>query len=503
MTESTLLEISKLEKTFPGVRALKGVNLKVRPGEVHALMGENGAGKSTLIKVLTGIYPKTSGSINFDGEEINVTTPTEAVDKGISTIYQELNLVPFQTVYENLYLGREIKNKFGMLDRPRMIEASRQTLQELGLEIDVTKSLGYYSTAIQQMVAIARAISVQAKLVIMDEPTSSLDAKEVEVLFRIIRKLKTKGIAIIFISHRLDEIFEICDRLTVFKDGEYVGEYKVDDLTQLELISLMIGKEGVKLERKKRGYKFEKAPELTKMSHIQQGMRLNGIDIDIKEGEVLGLAGLLGSGRTELARILFGENKPDKGEIFWWGEKVLFKSPRDAIKKGIGFCTEDRKVEGILPQLSVKENMTIALLPKISKFGIVSRKKQDEIVTEYIEKLKIKTPHADQAIKNLSGGNQQKVLLARWLCMNPKLVIMDEPTRGIDVGAKSEIEELIQELATRKISVLMISSELAELERNCDRVVVMREGKKVGELVGDEISDKMIMEKIADGKGND
>lgn len=503
MTESNLLEISKLEKTFPGVRALKGVNLRVRPGEVHALMGENGAGKSTLIKVLTGIYPKTSGNINFDGEEINVASPTEAVDKGISTIYQELNLVPFQTVYENLYLGREIKNKFGMLDRPKMIEASRQTLQELGLEIDVTKPLGYYSTAIQQMVAIARAISVQAKLVIMDEPTSSLDTKEVEVLFKIIRKLKTKGISIIFISHRLDEIFEICDRLTVFKDGEYVGEYNVDELTQLELISLMIGKEGVKLERKKHGYEFEKAPELTKMSQIQQGMRLNGIDIDIKQGEILGLAGLLGSGRTELARILFGENKPDNGEIFWWGEKVLFKSPRDAIKKGIGFCTEDRKVEGILPQLSVKENMTIALLPKISKFGIVSRKKQDEIVTEYIEKLKIKTPHADQAIKNLSGGNQQKVLLARWLCMNPKLVIMDEPTRGIDVGAKSEIEELIQELATRKISVLMISSELAELERNCDRVVVMREGKKVGELVGDEISDKMIMEKIADGKGND
>lgn len=500
MSEKLLLEIKNLEKTFPGVRALKGVNLRVKAGEVHALMGENGAGKSTLIKVLTGIYPKSGGAILFDGEEINASSPIEAGEKGISTIYQELNLVPYQTVYENLYLGREIKTKFGTLDRKKMIIGAEKTLLELGVEADVTRPLGSYSTAIQQMVAIGRAISIQAKLVIMDEPTSSLDSKEVKVLFEIIQKLKAKGIAIIFISHRLDEIFEICERLTIFKDGEYIGDYDVEKLTQLQLISLMIGKEGVKLERKKKGYNFASATEMMRMENIEQGMRLNGIDITIKQGEVLGLAGLLGSGRTELAKVLFGEVKPDSGELFWWNERVSFKTPRDAIRRGLGFCTEDRKVEGIIPHLSVKENMTIALLPSISKFGIVSKKKQNDIVDEYIKRLRIKTPNPDQQIRNLSGGNQQKVLLARWLCMNPKLIIMDEPTRGIDVGAKSEIEELIQELSQKGISVLMISSELAELERNCDRIVVMREGKKMGELKGDDISENQIMEAIASGK---
>ncbi len=500
MSEKLLLEIKNLEKTFPGVRALKGVNLRVKAGEVHALMGENGAGKSTLIKVLTGIYPKSGGSILFDGEEINASSPIEAGEKGISTIYQELNLVPYQTVYENLYLGREIKTKFGTLDRKKMIIGAEKTLLELGIEADVTRPLGSYSTAIQQMVAIGRAISIQAKLVIMDEPTSSLDSKEVKVLFEIIQKLKAKGIAIIFISHRLDEIFEICERLTIFKDGEYIGDYDVEKLTQLQLISLMIGKEGVKLERKKKGYNFDSATEMMRGENIEQGMRLNGLDIAIKQGEVLGLAGLLGSGRTELAKVLFGEVKPDSGELFWWNERVSFKTPRDAIRRGLGFCTEDRKVEGIIPHLSVKENMTIALLPSISKFGIVSKKKQNDIVDEYIKRLRIKTPNPDQQIRNLSGGNQQKVLLARWLCMNPKLIIMDEPTRGIDVGAKSEIEELIQELSQKGISVLMISSELAELERNCDRIVVMREGKKMGELKGDDISENQIMEAIASGK---
>ena len=494
-----LLDIKGLEKTFPGVRALKGVNLTVNKGEIHALMGENGAGKSTLIKVLTGIYQKNGGTICFDGEEINARTPIEANEKGISTIYQELNLVLFQTVYENLFLGREPRTKFGSIDRKAMISEAKRILEELGIEIDVTRPLKNYSTAIQQMVAIARAVSINAKLVIMDEPTSSLDTHEVQVLFRIIRQLKSKGISVFFISHKLDEIFEICDRLTVFKDGEYVGDYDIGELNQLKLISLMVGKDTVELERNKQGYEFANAKVIAEMKDIRQGMRLNGINIEIKQGEVVGLAGLLGSGRTELAQVLFGSGMPDNGEIFWWGEKAGIHSPADAIKKGMGFCTEDRKTEGIIPHLSVRENITIALLPKLNSFGFVKTKEQDEIVRSYSDRLKIKTPTPEQAICNLSGGNQQKVLLARWMCMNPKLMILDEPTRGIDVGAKAEIEQLIQEFSKSGISVLMISSEIAELERNCDRIIVMREGRVIGELAGDQISQDKVMETIARG----
>ena len=494
-----LLDIKGLEKTFPGVRALKGVNLTVNKGEIHALMGENGAGKSTLIKVLTGIYQKNGGTICFDGEEINARTPIEANEKGISTIYQELNLVLFQTVYENLFLGREPRTKFGSIDRKAMISEAKRILEELGIEIDVTRPLKNYSTAIQQMVAIARAVSINAKLVIMDEPTSSLDTHEVQVLFRIIRQLKSKGISVICISHKLDEIFEICDRLTVFKDGEYVGDYDIGELNQLKLISLMVGKDTVELERNKQGYEFANAKVIAEMKDIRQGMRLNGINIEIKQGEVVGLAGLLGSGRTELAQVLFGSGMPDNGEIFWWGEKAGIHSPADAIKKGMGFCTEDRKTEGIIPHLSVRENITIALLPKLNSFGFVKTKEQDEIVRNHIDRLKIKTPTPEQAICNLSGGNQQKVLLARWMCMNPKLMILDEPTRGIDVGAKAEIEQLIQEFSKSGISVLMISSEIAELERNCDRIIVMREGRVIGELAGDQISQDKVMETIARG----
>ncbi len=494
-----LLEIKGLEKTFPGVRALKGVQLTVNKGEVHALMGENGAGKSTLIKVLTGIYQKNGGTIRFDGEEINARTTMEANEKGISTIYQELNLVLFQTVYENLFLGREPRDRFGRVDRKKMTAEADRILKDLGIEIDVTQPLSRYSTAVQQMVAIARAVSINAKLVIMDEPTSSLDTQEVQVLFRIIRQLKGRGISVIFISHKLDEIFEICDRLTVFKDGEYVGDYDIKDLNQFKLISLMVGKDTVALERRKQGYEFAEAETIVSMKNIRQGMRLNGLGIEIRQGEVVGLAGLLGSGRTELAQVLFGMTMPDEGEVFWWGQPAGIRSVSDAIKKGMGFCTEDRKVEGIVPHLSVKENMTIALLPKLNRFGFVKVKEQDEIVKKYIDRLKIKTPSPEQAICNLSGGNQQKVLLARWMCMNPKLIILDEPTRGIDVGAKAEIEELIQELSKSGISILMISSEIAELERNCDRIIVMREGKVRGELIDQDIHQDKIMEAIAKG----
>ena len=494
-----LLEIKSLEKSFLGVHALKGVSLKVRRGEVHALMGENGAGKSTLIKVLTGIYRKDGGSIWFDGKEAEAKTPMEANAMGISTIYQELNLVPFQTVYENLFLGREPRTRFGRVDRVRMVQEAEKLLGELGLAIDVTKSLHHYSTAIQQMVAIARAVSSSARLVIMDEPTSSLDTQEVQVLFRVIRQLKGRGISVIFISHKLDEIFEICDRLTVLKDGEYIGDYDIDKIDQLRLISLMVGRGTVELKRNKQGYDFAGARAIVCLKNIRQGMRLNGIHLTLRQGEVVGLAGLLGSGRTELAQVLFGSRLPEEGEIFWWGERARLHSPADAIRKGMGYCTEDRKVEGILPHLSVKENITIALLPRLSRFGFIKAREQERIVRHYIERLNIKTPSPNQAIVNLSGGNQQKVLLARWMCMHPKLMILDEPTRGIDVGAKVEIEQLIRELSENGISVLVISSEIAELERNCDRVAVMREGRVVKELTGDDICQDKIFQAIAGG----
>lgn len=497
MSKEILLKATNIDKSFPGVHALKGVDFTVRRGEVHALIGENGAGKSTLIKILTGIYSRDSGTIMFDGRNINPKTAIEAQQEGISTIYQELNLVPFQMVYENIYLGREPRNKIGAIDRPKMVRESIAVLKEMGIHIDVTQPLLKYSTAIQQMVAIARALTIDAKLVIMDEPTSSLDAKEVQVLFNVIKKLVDKNIAVVFISHKLDELFEICETCTVLKDGELIGEFPMDELDQLKLVSHMIGREAKTLHRMKQGYDFAGKEELVRLNNIQRGVRLNGISIDIKKGEVVGLAGLLGSGRTELAKVLFGADIPEEGDVLWLGNVKKLKRPSDAIELGMGFCTEDRKIEGIFPHLSVKENMTMALLPHISKRGIVSRKEQDEIANHYIERLKIKTPSSKQLIRNLSGGNQQKVLLARWLCMNPKLIILDEPTRGIDVGAKGEIEALIKEVSANGISVLMISSEMAELERNCDRIIVMREGVKRGELTGEDIVQDRIMEAIA------
>lgn len=494
-----LLEMRDIKKEFSGIYALKGVCLRIKKGEVHSLMGENGAGKSTLIKILTGIYQKSGGSIIFDGKEVHCKTPIEANIIGISTIYQELNLSIYQTVYENLFLGREIQKSSGSLDRKKMMEESEKILKSLGIEIDVKKPLGSYPTAVRQMVAIARAISFEAKLVVMDEPTSSLDKKEVQVLFQVIKRLKEKGISILFISHKLDEIFEITDRLTILKDGEYVGEYDIKELDSLKLVSLMVGKKQVSLERQKKGYGFYDMENIVEMKHIHHSMKLHGIDLEIKKGEILGLSGLLGSGRTELAGILFGRVMPKEGEIFWLGKEVKFKKPSDAIQNGMGYCTEDRKIEGIIPHLSVKENLTIVLLPRIQKWGFVNRKKQEEVAKYYAERLKIKAHSLEQKICSLSGGNQQKVLLARWLCMNPKLMILDEPTRGIDIGAKAEIETLIRELSNAGISVLMISSEIAELERNCDRIAVLRDGKVAGELLGDDITQANIMGLIAKG----
>lgn len=499
MSEHILLEMRQIDKQFPGVHALDHVDFKVRAGEIHALMGENGAGKSTLMKVLTGLYTKDSGEILFDGQAVSFHSPLESQKAGISTIYQEINLIPYLSVAENIFIGREPMTRTG-IDWSTMRQKAKEILQEMGIEVDVTKELRTYSTAIQQMIAIARAIFTNAKLVVLDEPTSSLDEKETAILFQQMRRLKSNGLALIFISHRLDEIFEICDTVTILKDGKLVGEQAVSTLTKLDLVSKMIGRDASEILKRKNGlYDPEGKKTLLEAKDISNVIKLRGMNVAVRSGEVVGLAGLLGSGRTEFARVAFGQDTNYMGDLEINGEKVLLKSPRDAIAKGFAYCAEDRKVEGIFPHMSVRENITMAILPKIAKMGIVDTRKQNEIVNQYIQALNIKTPGPEQQIRNLSGGNQQKVLLARWLCMEPDLIILDEPTRGIDVGAKSEIEALIQEIAGRGIGVLLISSELEELVRNCHRIVVVRDGQDVGMLQGEDISEGNIMELIAQG----
>ncbi len=496
--EKYVLEMKNIIKTFPGVKALKGVDFKVKQGEVHALMGENGAGKSTLIKVLTGLHPKDSGKIIFNGQSINPSTPLEAQELGISTIYQELNLIPHLSIYENIYLGREPK-KGKLIDWKKAKEESHKLMKNIGVDIDVNQKLGHQSTAVQQMVAISRALAINARLVVMDEPTSSLDKNEVKLLFNVISRLKKQGIAIIFISHRFEEIYEICDRATILKDGDLEGDYDLVDLPELKLIEKMVGRE-IQENRDIRIAETKSKSSngiICSLSNASTD-KLKNINLEIKKGEIVGLAGLLGSGRTEVGRLIFGADMLDEGQIEIDEDVVRIKSLRQTIAQGFALIPEDRRVEGIIPNMSVKENITLATLSNISNLGVISRKKQDEIANKYIKDLLIKTPSPNQSVKLLSGGNQQKVILARWLSTNPRLIILDEPTRGIDIGAKSEIENLIGKLADDGISVLIISSELPELIRNCDRIVVLNDGNIMKELTGEDMTQDNIMKAITE-----
>jgi monosaccharide-transporting ATPase len=502
MNKNYLLEMRKITKEFPGVLALDNVDFNLRNNEIHALMGENGAGKSTLIKILTGIHHKDSGQTILNGSPINPLKASQAQELGISTIYQELNLIPYLSICENIFIGREPK-RLGLIDWKTVETKSKQILKDMGMEdVNVKEPLYKQSVAVQQMVAIARAISIEVKILVMDEPTSSLDEKEVNLLFNVIRKLKKENISVIFITHRIDEVFEICDNATILKDGKLVGEFPVKELTELSLVSSMIGRDAKSLMKSQKSYStdLQSGETIFKASKISKGVKPKEMDLEIKKGEILGLAGLLGSGRTEFAKIVFGDEIPDAGELEVNGKRVIFKKPKDAIQAGLAFCSEDRKSEGLIPNMSVVDNITLVILPELKKSGVVSKKAQRKIAQRYIEKLGIKTPGLHQMVKNLSGGNQQKVLLARWLCKHPKLIILDEPTRGIDVGAKSEIESLIQDLTVQGISILMISSEMEELIRSCDRMAVLRDGVKVGELVGEDISEKRIMKFIAGEK---
>lgn len=499
--EEYLLEMKGISKSFPGVKALQQVDFSIKPGEAHALMGENGAGKSTLIKVLTGIHQRDHGEILFEGKSISPANSAQAQHAGISTIYQELNLIPDLSVAENIFIGRE-PVKMGIIDWKTVQSRARDILEKMGLDdVDVNEPFARQSVAVQQMVAIARAVSISARLLVMDEPTSSLSEKEVGILFDVIRSLKKQNMSVIFISHKLDEVFEICDRATILRDGCLVGEYPMQDLTKLKMISLMIGRDAeAVLERKREAAEgLGDRQSVMKATELSRGRRTRDISIDIKTGEILGVAGLLGSGRTELARIIFGDDKQEAGRIEVNDNPVSMKSPGDAIRLGFGFCSEDRKEEGIFPNMSVMDNMTMAILPKVSRAGVLSQKAQRKIAETYISKMRIATSGPDQLIKDLSGGNQQKVLLARWLCKNPVLMILDEPTRGIDVGGKSEIESIITDLADKGVAILMISSELEELIRSCDRIAVLSEGRKVGELKAKEISEDSIMNMMAHG----
>ncbi len=497
MSES-LLQMRGIRKVFPGVVALDGVDLTLRAGEVHALMGENGAGKSTLIKVLTGVYQSDGGGTSLEGVVINPASTLEAEAVGISTVYQEVNLVGSLSIAENILLGRQPR-RFGVIRWGETRRLAKRALARLGLELDVDAQLDSCSMAIQQMVAIARALDVKARILILDEPTSSLDDQETAALFKIMRQLRDEGLAIVFVTHFLDQVYEISDRITVLRNGSLVGEYETAELPRLELIGKMLGREPevvghAKADAVEAG---EDSEEFLAASGVGRKGSLRPLDLAVRKGEVVGLGGLLGSGRTETARMLFGIEPPDSGSLRVEGETCRLGSPRKAIARGLAFCSEDRKGEGIIPHLSVRENLILAMQASRGPIRLLPRAEQEELCAHYIKALNIKTPDAETPISNLSGGNQQKVLLARWLAMQPKLIILDEPTRGIDVGAKAEIEKLVRSLREKGMAVLFISSELEEVVGACDRVAVLRDRRKVGELTGAEITEQRIMQLVA------
>lgn len=504
-TDDPVLRMEGIRKSFSGVTALDGVDLTLRRGAVHSLVGENGAGKSTLIKIMTGAYRRDAGSITLDGRPVDFRSPLAAQAEGVVAVYQEVNLLSYRTVAENIYLGREPR-RFGFIDWRRMNEGAAAILARLGLPIDPKAVLGSLNIALRQMVAIARGASLGAKVLVLDEPTSSLTEREVTILYDVIRRLKAEGAAIVYISHRFDELYAICDEVTVLRDGKRIGAREMASLERLDLVCMMLGK--AREELQKGTTAFEKPAEaaattrpLLRAEGLTRGRKLRGMSIEVRRGEIVGLAGLLGSGRTETARAIFAADPVDAGTVTIEGAKGApnaRRSPGDAIAAGVALLPEDRKAEGIIPDLSLRENLTLAALPTLSRLGVVSRARQREVVDRFIKRLAIKAASADQSIRELSGGNQQKVLLARWLCTSPKLLLLDEPTRGIDVGAKGEIQALVGELAQGGLGVLMISSDLEELVEGSARVVVMRDGARVAELHGGEITADAIIHAMAD-----
>ena len=487
-----VLKLKGVCKEFPGVKALDGVDLEVREGEVMALLGENGAGKSTLMKCLTGVYQRDAGSIQFKGKEINYTNARQAQDDGISIIHQELNLIPKMKVYENIFLGRELKNKLGKIDIKQMYNKTAEMLKSMNVDLKPDQKICELSVAQQQMVEIAKALLLDTKVIVMDEPTDALTDSEVVSLFKIINDLRDRKKAVVYISHRLEEIFEICDRATILRDGAFIGEKKVSELTYDELISMMVGR---KLENQFPYEAMKPGKTVLSVKNLSNDY-VHDISFDVKAGEVLGVAGLVGAGRTELAKTLYGVFHYDKGTVELDGQQIHPKSPSDAIRQGIYYMTEDRKGDGLVLIMNVKENISLSSSDKITSSGHINEKKDREYAEDYVKKMRIKTPSVFQKTRNLSGGNQQKVILAKAMMSDPKVLILDEPTRGIDVGAKKEIYLLINELRRQGKAVIKISSEMPEILGMSDRIMILHEGKKKGELSREEATQEKIMDKI-------
>ncbi len=499
MQNEAILTMRGILKLFPGTIALNNVDFTLRRGEIHALMGENGAGKSTLIKVLTGVYEKDDGSIWVEGSdrEAHIHSPQDAQNLGISTVYQEITLCPNLTVAENMFIGRTNK---GTVHWKEYEKRADMILENLGIPARAKQQLGSCSLAVQQMVAIGRAVDMQCKVLILDEPTSSLDDKEVEMLFKLMRDLKSRGVGIVFVTHFLEQVYEVCDRITVLRNGELVGEYEIQDLPQVELVAKMMGKDLNDLAGLEQiGQKSTGSEEVVYQASGLASSESRPFDFRICKGEVNGFTGLLGSGRSESVRAIFGADRVTGGKVRVKGKDVKISSPRDAMKNGIGYLPEDRKRDGIIADLSVRENIILALQVMKGFFHPMSKAQMKEFADEYIETLQIKTASQDTPIKSLSGGNQQKVILARWLLTHPDYLILDEPTRGIDVGTKLEIQKLVLKLAEENMSVTFISSEIEEMLRTCSRLIVMRDRKIVGELTGEQLTQGYVMKTIAGG----
>jgi galactofuranose transport system ATP-binding protein len=496
-SQPPLLEVSGISKTFVGHTALSNVDFTLHAGEVHALLGENGAGKSTLIKLITGVHQSDSGTIRLNGQLIEPRNPRHAQELGISAVYQEINLVPTLSVAENIFVGRQ-PTRWGFVNMRETNRRAEALLKTFNIELDVTRTLSSYSIAIQQLIAIARGVDLSAKVLILDEPTSSLDANEVKTLFQVIHTLKSQGIGIVLITHFLDQVYEISDRITILRNGQKAGEHLTRELPRMQLISEMLGKELTEAlhNDEKSSNNTERDIFLDVQNFAREGV-LAPFDLQVHKGEIVGLAGLLGSGRTEMAQLIFGVHKSEQGSAFVKGKKVMLNSPRQAIQHGFALCPEDRKIEGIVGELSVRENIILALQAKQGWFNYLSPKRQEQLASEMIKALHIATTNSEKPVRELSGGNQQKVILARWLVSNPEFLILDEPTRGIDVGAHAEIINIIKNLCREGLALLVISSELAEIVDYSDRIVVLRDHKKIAELEGDQISEQAIMQTIA------
>lgn len=492
MGKECFVEMTGINKSFSGVHVLKDVHLNVRKGEVHALMGENGAGKSTLIKILSGVYSRDSGTVKVKGEEVAFANPKDAEERGINIIHQELNIIPHLTVTQNMFLGKELTyGKFGFLNKKAMKEATLESLKELGVtNINPEEPAGNLSVGQQQMIEIARALATKSELIIMDEPTAALTDREIEILFQVVNSLRERGVSIIYVSHRMEEIFQICDRITVLRDGEYIGTENIKDTSFDEVVRMMVGRE---LGERFPTRSSEIGEVIFEVEDLEIKNLFEKVNFEVRAGEILGIAGLMGAGRTEIMETIFGYRKKSKGTVKLNGKELVIKHPLDAIKAGLAFITEDRKDKGLVINASIRENIALTNINSISSKGVISKTRETELVNKLMKKLHVRAAGMNQEVKRLSGGNQQKVVIAKWIGINPKVLLLDEPTRGVDIGAKKEIYSIMNELSENGVAIIMVSSELPEVLGVSDRIMVIHEGKVTGVLNREEADQEKIM----------